>query len=142
MKEKQQHSINRSGAESTISLQFCGISRIPLSRNDNHRPRPLVLGIAETLTPLHSESPKAREKAKERAKMSKLGLLRAVITSNLAVRTAVAHNRGLPMLLGEPARRFSTEAENPPQNSKPSDQLQDASPIEPFLQTPTTGIIN
>ncbi|KAM1037788.1 hypothetical protein ACFX15_031928 [Malus domestica] len=73
--------------------------------------------------------------------MSKLGLLRAAITSSIAVRTAVPQNRGLPMLLGEPARRFSTEAENPPQNSRPSDQPQDASPIEPFLQTPTTGLV-
>ncbi|XP_048436053.1 uncharacterized protein LOC103930900 [Pyrus x bretschneideri] len=73
--------------------------------------------------------------------MSKLGFLRAVITSNLAVRRAVPQNRGLSMLLGEPGRRFSTKAENPPQNSLPSDQPHDASPIEPFLQTPTTGLV-
>ncbi|KAM1262163.1 hypothetical protein ACFX2J_027137 [Malus domestica] len=46
------------------------------------------------------------------------------------------------------ARRFSTEAEYPPQDSppsdhslelSPSDQKQDASPIDPSLRTPIAG---
>ncbi|KAB2630754.1 hypothetical protein D8674_008273 [Pyrus ussuriensis x Pyrus communis] len=49
--------------------------------------------------------------------MWKLGLLRAAITSNVAARMAVAQNRTLPSVLYEPARRFSTEAEKPPQDS-------------------------
>ncbi|XP_050116028.1 uncharacterized protein LOC126593907 isoform X2 [Malus sylvestris] len=48
------------------------------------------------------------------------------------------------------ARRFSTEAEYPPQDSppsdhslepSPSDQKQDASPIDPSLRTTTAGFI-
>ncbi|KAM2467802.1 hypothetical protein FF1_009549 [Malus domestica] len=61
--------------------------------------------------------------------MSKLGLFRIAITSNLDALTAVAQNRALPSLLRVLARRFSTEAENPPQDSLPSDHSQEPSPL-------------
>ncbi|ONI03225.1 hypothetical protein PRUPE_6G245500 [Prunus persica] len=91
--------------------------------------------------------------------MSKLGLLRASIMSSLSVRTAMAQNRCLTSLLREPARRFSTEAKNPlqdsstsdqplesspsdkPQKSSPSNKPQESSPSESFFETPSTGSV-
>ncbi|PQM38008.1 uncharacterized protein Pyn_07031 [Prunus yedoensis var. nudiflora] len=82
--------------------------------------------------------------------MSKLGLLGTSIMSSLSVRTAMAQNRGLTSLLREPVRRFSTEAENPlqdsstpdqPLQSSPSDKPQESSPSESFFETPSTGSV-
>ncbi|KAG7960580.1 hypothetical protein I3843_10G131100 [Carya illinoinensis] len=62
--------------------------------------------------------------------MSKLRLFATALGSRLTVRT-VRENHGNPLLLREFPRWFSTEAEQPPQDSA----------VDPFLQTPGTGLV-
>ncbi|XP_042945502.1 uncharacterized protein LOC122279172 isoform X2 [Carya illinoinensis] len=62
--------------------------------------------------------------------MSKLRLFATALGSRLTVRT-VRENHGIPLLLREFPRWFSTEAEQPPQDSA----------VDPFLQTPGTGLV-
>ncbi|KAE8099488.1 hypothetical protein FH972_017468 [Carpinus fangiana] len=62
--------------------------------------------------------------------MSKLRLLGSALRSNITVRT-VSANHGLPLLLRDSPRRFSTESEQPPQDSA----------VNQFLHTPDTGTV-
>ncbi|XP_062166872.1 uncharacterized protein LOC133873157 [Alnus glutinosa] len=62
--------------------------------------------------------------------MSKLRLLGTALRSNFTVRTVRA-NQGLPFLLRDSPRRFSTESEQSPQDSA----------VDQFLQTPDTGLV-
>ncbi|KAK9290839.1 hypothetical protein L1049_009017 [Liquidambar formosana] len=61
--------------------------------------------------------------------MSKMSLLGTAIRSNFLSRNSKL-NQGFPSLLGDSPRRFSTEPQQP----------QD-SPPDPFLQTPSTGLV-
>ncbi|XP_059463225.1 uncharacterized protein LOC132192052 [Corylus avellana] len=62
--------------------------------------------------------------------MSKLRLLGTALRSNITDRTVRA-NPGLPLLLRDSPRRFSTESEQPPQDSA----------VNQFLHTPDTGSV-
>ncbi|KAA8516493.1 hypothetical protein F0562_017001 [Nyssa sinensis] len=62
--------------------------------------------------------------------MWKMSLLRNAFKSTSLIR--VSHpNQGFSLLLRDSPRRFSTEAEQPTQDP----------PTDPFLQTPTTGLV-
>ncbi|KAK9920771.1 hypothetical protein M0R45_029317 [Rubus argutus] len=74
--------------------------------------------------------------------MSRLGLLRTSIRSSLAARTSREQNHGLlPSLLREPPRRFSTEAQQPPQDSAPDRPLSHDAAVDQFVRNPSTGVV-
>uniref|UniRef100_A0A2N9IWZ7 Uncharacterized protein n=1 Tax=Fagus sylvatica TaxID=28930 RepID=A0A2N9IWZ7_FAGSY len=64
--------------------------------------------------------------------MSKLGVIGTALRSNFTVRTVRAsYGISDAWLLRQSPRRFSTEAEQPPQDSA----------VDSFLKTPDTGLI-
>ncbi|KAK2647658.1 hypothetical protein Ddye_015147 [Dipteronia dyeriana] len=67
-----------------------------------------------------------------------MNLLRSAIQSNISLR-AIKPINGLPLRLRESARRFSTETEQPPPPPPPA--ADDSSSIDPFLQTPSDGLV-
>ncbi|KAK3227708.1 hypothetical protein Dsin_007570 [Dipteronia sinensis] len=67
-----------------------------------------------------------------------MNLLRSAIQSNISLR-AIKPINGLPFLLRESPRRFSTETEQPP--PPPPPPADDSSSIDPFLQTPKDGLV-
>ncbi|KAL6145910.1 hypothetical protein ACLB2K_056593 [Fragaria x ananassa] len=72
--------------------------------------------------------------------MSKLGLLRTSIRSTLAARTSLSQtHRLLASLLRDPPRRFSTAAEQPPQNSKPGQPPSLDATVDQIVRNPNTG---
>ncbi|KAH7553456.1 hypothetical protein ACOSQ2_030137 [Xanthoceras sorbifolium] len=62
-----------------------------------------------------------------------MNLLRNAIQSNISLR-AIKPTQGLPFLLRESPRRFSTETEQPPPPAVDSS-------TDPFLQTPNEGLV-
>ncbi|KAL6133321.1 hypothetical protein ACLB2K_065558 [Fragaria x ananassa] len=72
--------------------------------------------------------------------MSKLGLLQTSIRSTLAARTSLSQtHRLLPFLLFDPTRRFSTAAEQPPQNSAPGQPPSLDATVDQIVRNPNTG---
>ncbi|KAK0584274.1 hypothetical protein LWI29_010364 [Acer saccharum] len=67
-----------------------------------------------------------------------MNLLRSAIQSNISLR-AIKPINGLPFLLRESPRRFSTETEQPP--PPPPPPADDSSSIDPFLQTQNDGLV-